>query len=151
VTHGRCWAWALGETPVELRAGDIVVFPPGDPHMLASARKARRSRSRALPASEGPLSTVSRHHGRECEPIGPGRLRVLACDAQPFNRLLAALPRVLHTTGTAGTLGTLFGFALAEAREATVGSESVLSLLSELMFVEVVRSYIRTLPPERTG
>jgi AraC-like DNA-binding protein len=75
----------------------------------------------------------------------------LGCDARPFNPLLAALPRVLHASGTAGTLGTLFGFALAEARDATVGSESVLSLLSELMFVEVVRNYVRALPPERTG
>jgi len=152
VTQGECWAWALDEAPVRLAAGDIIVFPHGDAHVLASQpgmRSApdhelyRRPKDRPLPfrVTAGDGANPSAH-------IVCG---YLGCDARPFNPLLAALPRALHTSGSAGTLGTLFGFALAEARDGTVGSESVLSLLSELMFVEVVRNYIRTLPPERTG
>jgi len=152
VTHGGCWAWALGDAPVRLTAGDIVVFPHGDAHVLSSAPGMRgtpdlalyhRPKDRSLPFRVTAGEAASWAAQIVCGYLG--------CDARPFNPLLAALPRVLHTSGGDGPLGTLFGFALAEARDAKAGSESVLRLLSELMFVEVVRSYVRTLPPEQTG
>src|SRR5512134_3553991 len=37
VAHGDCWCAVVGEKPVRLAAGDIVVFPQGDAHVLSSA------------------------------------------------------------------------------------------------------------------
>ena len=39
VTEGSCWAQAIGQPnpPVSVRAGEIVVFPLGDPNIMASA------------------------------------------------------------------------------------------------------------------
>ena len=42
-------------------------------------------------------------------------------------------------------------FAVAESRERRPGGESVLGRLSELMFVDVVRQYLATLPEDRTN
>ncbi len=76
----------------------------------------------------------------------------LGCDATPFNPLLAALPRVIHIPHRpGGAIGAFVQFAIAEAREQRQGGEVVLGHLSELMFVDVVRQYLATLPAERTS
>ena len=75
----------------------------------------------------------------------------LGCDARPFNPLLAALPRVIKVSDTeSGALGTLVKFALTESKEPRIGGRGVLSRLSELMFVDVVRRYLETLPADRS-
>jgi AraC-like DNA-binding protein len=76
----------------------------------------------------------------------------LGCDARPFNPLLAALPRVIRINDPAGgTLGAFVQFAVAESKERRIGGECVLGRLSELMFVDVVRRHLETLPAEGTG
>jgi AraC-like DNA-binding protein len=76
----------------------------------------------------------------------------LGCDARPFNPLLTALPRVILVSGHAsGALASYVQFALAESKEPRMGGQCVLGRLSELMFVDVVRHYLETLPPDRTG
>src|SRR5215470_6229876 len=37
VTRGSCWGAIVGEAPVRLAAGDIIVFPHGDAHVISSA------------------------------------------------------------------------------------------------------------------
>jgi AraC-like DNA-binding protein len=79
----------------------------------------------------------------------------LACDARPFNPLLEALPPMLKAgdphRNDNGWLGQFIHFAVAEVAEKRAGSESVLTKLSELMFIDVVRRYIEKLPPQQNG
>jgi AraC-like DNA-binding protein len=79
----------------------------------------------------------------------------LACDAQPFNPLLESLPPVINVGNPAhdgaGWISQFIRFAVSEATEKHAGSESVLTKLSELLFIDVVRRYLVTLPPEHTG
>lgn len=80
----------------------------------------------------------------------------LACDAQPFNPLFDNLPAVIRASGRAGEdgggwLGQFIHVAAAETASKRAGSESVLARLSELMFIEVVRRHLETLPAEQTG
>ena len=76
----------------------------------------------------------------------------LGCDARPYNPLLNALPRVMLVSGqTGGALAAYVQFALAESKGPRMGGQCVLGRLSELMFVDVVRHYLETLPPDRTG
>lgn len=74
---------------------------------------------------------------------------------RPFNPLLAALPRLLHVRREAGSPGDsldqLLDFTVAESREKRAGGECVRLRLSELMFVEVVRRHLESLPVEQTG
>ena len=37
VIAGDCWAGIVGQSPVRLSAGDIVLFPHGDAHVISSA------------------------------------------------------------------------------------------------------------------
>jgi AraC-like DNA-binding protein len=77
----------------------------------------------------------------------------LGCDAHPFNPVLAALPRLVHLRRPAADdgLAHLIDFALAESAQTRSGGRCVLLGLSELMFVEVVRRYLATLPAEQAG
>ena len=76
----------------------------------------------------------------------------LGCDAGPFNPLLAALPQVIRVSdGAGGAIDAFVQFAVAESKDPRPGGECVLGRLSELMFVDVVRRYLETLPADRTG
>ena len=77
----------------------------------------------------------------------------LGCDARPFNPVLQALPRLMHTRGVdgVGSIAELFRLAIQETATRRAGSETVLSKVAELMFVDVVRRYIDTLPNDARG
>lgn len=155
ITGGSCWAGLLGEAPVQLRAGDIIVFPHGDANVLSSTPGMREkldvARYRRPAEGEGhlPFRMTMGDAATESAHFVCG---FLGCDARPFNPLLAALPRVIRVSEpVGGPLGTYVRFAQAEAKHRRIGGESVLSRLSELMFVDVVRRYLETLPEDRTG
>jgi AraC-like DNA-binding protein len=153
ITLGSCWASVPGEAPMELSAGDILLLPHGDTHVLASAPGLRRAPDLAMYRRpvEGQLP-FSMTMG---DPAGPPAHFVcgfLGCDARPYNPLLAALPRVIRVSDRKdGALAALIRFALAESREPRLGGQCVLGRLSELMFIDVVRRYLETLPPEHTN
>ena len=153
ITEGNCWACIAGEPPIRLSAGDIIVLPHGDTHVLSSAPGLRRTPDMSLyrMPSDGQLPTNISMGG----PEGDATHFVcgfLGCDARPYNPLLTALPRVILIGGQAGgALSAYVQFALAESKGPRMGGECVLGRLSELMFVDVVRHYLETLPEDRTG
>jgi AraC-like DNA-binding protein len=155
VKSGACWGGITGEAPLRLETGDIIVFPQGDGHVLSSAPGMR--------CEPDPQIIERARVGRLPVPVkklggGPERVELvcgfLGCDARPFNPLLATLPRVLHLpreAGESGTLEHLVSLALLESSGERAGGDAVLARLSELLFVEVVRRYLATLPPENAG
>src|SRR5262249_8121996 len=42
ILEGTCWAIVDGEAPVQLSAGDVIVFPHGDTHVLTSTPGMRK-------------------------------------------------------------------------------------------------------------
>ena len=153
ITQGHCWACIPGQPPIRLAAGDIIVLPHGDAHVLSSTPGLRRTPDLALYRipSDGQLPTsISMGEARgEAAHFVCG---FLGCDARPYNPLLTALPRVILVGGQAGgALAAYVQFALAESKGPRMGGECVLGRLSELMFVDVVRHYLETLPADRTG
>jgi AraC-like DNA-binding protein len=153
VSEGSVWGGLDGEAGVQLTAGDIIVFPHGDAHVLSSAPGMRgrldlarfdaaREQPRPFALSVGAGATPSAHF--VCGFLG--------CDARPFNPLLAALPRMIHVRDRAGgAIEAFVRLALAEGADPRPGSDVVLGRLSELMFVDVVRRYLETLPAGRAG
>jgi len=153
ITEGNCWACIAGEPPIRLSAGDIIVLPHGDTHVLSSAPGLRRTPDMSLyrMPSDGQLPTSIAMGGPEGDPTH-FVCGFLGCDARPYNPLLTALPRVILIGGQAGgALAAYVQFALAESKGPRMGGECVLGRLSELMFVDVVRHYLETLPADRTG
>src|SRR3546814_7317579 len=75
----------------------------------------------------------------------------LGCDSRPFNPILDAMPRLLHVRSdeTGGNLTHgLIRVALEETHAPRAGGETILSKLSELMFLHAVRQHIDSLPEE---
>ena len=156
IARGGCWANAIGQEPIRLGEGDLVVFPQGDAHVLSSAPGMRATPDLSLFArGPAPLPFVYEMGGG-----GEERTRVvccfLGCDERPYNPLLAALPQSIHLSArgpraTVGWLGTLLNIAVAESGAARPGGENVLSRLAELMFVEMIRQHLEALPESERG
>jgi len=152
VVEGSCWGNIDGESPVQLEAGDIVVFPQGDAHLLASqptlrAGTARPNRPPREIGAQLPIVLVEGGSGAPAHIV----CGFLGCDARPFNPLLATLPRMIHVKSGGGLLEHLVRAAVSESAERGAGGEAILARLSELLFVEVVRRYLSTLPAEQSG
>jgi AraC-like DNA-binding protein len=156
IARGAAWGNAIGQQPIRLREGDIIVFPQGDPHVLSSAPGMRTPPVIPVaPHPSAPLPWVYELGGG-----GQDRARIvcgfLGCDDRPFNPLLSALPQTIHMSAgspasATSWLGTLFGIAIKESGGARAGGENVLARVSELMFVEVIRRYIESLPASQAG
>lgn len=154
VTEGSCVAIIAGADPVPLVAGDLVLFPHGDAHVMASAPDVK-----AVPAwevySPPPPGEVV---GLRCGGGGVVTRLVcgfLACEKGPCNPLLDALPPILRVNvradPTATWIEASLRFGASEAAAQRSGGATVLAKLSELLFVEALRSFIESLPPEQTG
>ena len=80
-------------------------------------------------------------------------LRFSGCDVRPFNPVLAALPRFLRIrpASQTGGLPHLIAFAMQELRERHAGGQAVKLRMAELLFVDVIRRYLETLPGEQVG
>jgi len=150
LTSGTCWGGLAGEPQVFMQAGDVLVFPQGDPHFMASAEGIRIGAHTHDAAPDRFPGTV--HLGP-----GPGSetsfvCGFLGCDVRPYNPLLASLPRRMHVSGvTGGWLSEFPRQVVAESQAGRAGSETMLTRMAELMFVEVVRRHLEELGPQRTG
>jgi AraC-like DNA-binding protein len=158
VTDGCCWGAVVGAEgePIRLGPGSVIVFPQGDPHVLSSAPGMRGTPDmRPFKGGDGEhLPFHLEHHGGGSDRVGL-ICGFLGCDALPFNPLLQALPRCIHIADAYmaedGWLKTLISATVKESRGRRVGGSSMLSRLSEMIFVEVLRRYMETLPSDTVG
>jgi AraC-like DNA-binding protein len=156
VTAGHCFATVGGGQPIPLEAGQALVITNGDSHIMSSSPGLR-----ADPPMPDVLEVAAAASKPFCINFGNGPdstnlvCGYLACDARPFNPLLESLPPVIKAGDPArdsvGWISQFIRFAVAEAAGKHAGSESVLTKLSELLFIDVVRRYLETLPLEHAG
>jgi len=154
---GWCWAQLDDESepPIRMEAGDAVIFPDGEGHYMSTELGLRSQPNMQLyyRPLDRTLPFVINEFGGDG---APARFvcGYLGCDARPFNPILDALPRMLHVraSSTGGMLtNDLIRVALHEHEEPRAGGETILSKLSEVMFLQAVRQYIDSLPSESTG
>jgi AraC-like DNA-binding protein len=156
VTKGRCFAALAGGTPIALETGEVLVITSAESHIMSSSPGLR-----ADPPMPDILQVAAAAEKPFCIKFGEGPVSTnlvcgyLACDAQPFNPLLDSLPPVIKVGDPAhdgvGWISQFIRLAVTEATGKHAGSESVLTKLSELLFIEVVRRHLESLPPEQTG
>ena len=160
IMKGAGWANVPGVASTLFEAGDVLVFPHGDPYSMLCEPgqppefdvEATMDYFREMAA--GRLPFVSKEGGGG-EPRSEFVCGFLGCDMQPFNPVLSTLPRLMRIrrseTGSDDLLSHLIDLTLVEARRRRVGGESIRLRLSELVFVEVMRRYLETLPAHETG
>ena len=150
VTEGRAYGGLAGEEQVALVPGDVIAFPHGDAHHMSSDRGLRLPDDRQLvPPSPYPFIA---HLGEEGPRATSFFCGFMGCDRRPFNPLLASLPRVLHMPGMSNPWLSGFTRQLAEeSRLGRTGAESVMTRLAEVIFIQMMRVYLDTLPAGQTG
>ena len=154
LTEGRAYARLPGGRKEELTAGDIVIIPHGDTHLLGNGSPEKPVDS---------FRTFAKHVARGLKVVrfgGGGEVTrfvcgYLACEPRLSEVFLAGLPRVLvvHVAKEASGqwLEHSIRFSVDAVNNAPAGGRLMLAKLSELLFVETLRRYISTLPPGQTG
>lgn len=154
ITEGECFVELDGQAPLQLVAGDVVLFPEGHAHRMASEPGLQP----ATPTAD--LQTLLTRRPRQLAYGGGGARTKLvcgymACDSRLARLLLAGLPPVVRVNVRGSNAGawleTSVRYALDEARSPRAGGAGVLAKLSELLFIEVLRMYIHEQSSGRTG
>ncbi len=163
VAQGTCWAGIPDGPSVQLSAGDIVMFPHGDAHVVSSAPGMRGNRDMTPFANakfdQLPLRVA--YNGQDASYSAPLEgsadativCGFLGCDLQPFNPLISALPRMLHLRATEDDawIARFTQQAVAESHAQRPGGEAMLARMGEMMFVDAVRRYADNLPTQSAG
>lgn len=139
---------AVGDERFHLCAGDLLIVPTGSAHSLY-----------ALGGMENTKVDISEQFGRSRETpicLGQGDLSAFiltaGCrfDAELGQPLMSALPSAIPILGvqksTPEWLRIGIEFLLQETRERRPGHQSILNRLGDIWFVEVLRTYIESLP-----
>jgi AraC-like DNA-binding protein len=154
VTEGSCVATVAGADPVPLAAGDVVLLPHGDPHVMSSSPDVTAVPAWEVYSPPPPGDVVGLRCGGGGEVTGLV-CGFLACEKGPCNPLLDALPPILRVNvrsdPTSAWIETSLTFGAREAAAQRAGGTTVLAKLSELLFVEGVRRYVESLPADQTG
>jgi AraC-like DNA-binding protein len=170
LTDGECWAGLVGEQPVKMQRGDVVLLAQGDAHVISSAPgmradpdvagyfdMARTKRPFRIHYDNGSQAFVDLDN-RLPLPGAQACSASFVCgfigfDLKPFNPLIATLPRMLHlpAEGRSALSEQFATFAAAESAARRPGSEALLERLSEMMFVDAIRRHVEHLPPESSG
>jgi len=153
IVDGTLFVSVEGTAAVQAHGGEIVLLPRNDAHTLASAPGLEPESARDLiqPAVTSGLARIS--HG------GGGAAVHLVCGFlahdQLCSPLISGLPRMLKVdvrqSTSRGWVEASVRFAANELIEGRRASSSVVSRLSELLFVEAVRNYSLTLGDQELG
>jgi len=138
---------------LDLIAGDIVVFPHGDPHIIFNGSPYNIDDSAHLQEVFSQGMTLRRSGGG-----GESTFFVcgyMECDRELSKIFLGGLPPVFKVNirnDPAGQwLENSLKFSASEAGAHRAGSDAVLARLSEALFVETLRRYMAELPSQQTG
>jgi AraC-like DNA-binding protein len=155
VAEGHCWiALADGER-IPLPPGTLALLPYADAHVLGSGEAGEPAPIvDLLPATPPRADVPVIVHGG-----GGAATRlvcgVLHCDELLFHPVLQTLPRLLVARPTAGAEASLVTATIrhlvAEAAAPQAGGACLRARLAELLFLEVLRRHLATLPPRTSG
>lgn len=153
VLEGSMFVALDGGPPIELHAGQIVLFPRNDIHMMASGVGIEPVSAGNLiqQSPEGGLLKIRHGGGHEPTSIICGFLGT----QDSVNPLFATLPRILHLdirrAASRDWVETSVRFAAAELIRGRLASSELMSRLSEVLLVEAVREYVATLGSRDQG
>jgi hypothetical protein len=156
ITEGGCTVTLADGSAFVLAAGEVVMFPRGDQHVIC------RTSQRAPDALT--RRDISKFFSREkvkplrCGGAGDATGVIsgfFSCDPQFSAPMLAALPRVmrisLNSDPRARWLQGAVRFSAHESAHSRAGATTMLTKLSEVLFSEAVRRHLEHASPSRAG
>jgi AraC-like DNA-binding protein len=143
---------ALGEgQEIQMTEGDFVAITRGEPHVFYSDRSAKPLRIIDIDRSSPRLGVV--RHGSRTRPLSTMICGNFTVSRPLFGSVLELLPPVLLLKPTAdgGWLEAILRRMVNESALERPGQRVALSRLTEVLFVEVLRSWIASLNPGQGG
>lgn len=154
LTHGQAYANIEDGQRIALSAGDIVIFPHGDSHLMGNGRDVEpKDNAKFLQEifSQG-LKVARMGGGGEITRFICG---YLVCDPQLSKSFLGGLPPMFKVSISGDSSGqwleNCIRYSVGQAVDSHSGSEIVVAKLSEALFAETLRRYVDLLPPGQTG
>ena len=147
VTEGPCHVEMPGLAPIHMKAGEVILFPHGDVHVLSSTPglSPMQITTEFVTKLTRPDSIANVRYGGQGE-----KTRLIcgffACDATLSGHLMARFPKAMHSRFDADSAATLLPKSVRPANGPRPGAGAVLGKLSELLFVDAIRAYIETSP-----
>jgi AraC-like DNA-binding protein len=154
LSEGRAYVELQDGDRVPLSPGDIVTFPHGHSHVLGSG-------TQSAPIDAGAALPGVLQRGLELLRGGGGGASsrfvcgFLACDPQLSSAFLSGLPPLVKVNVREDPSGQWLEnsvkFSVAQAANREAGASAMVTKLSEVLFAETLRRYIRSLPEDQTG
>lgn len=154
VTAGHCWLKADGSEPVRLERGSLVLVPHGLGHALMDAPD-----TPAVPFFDLPIERVTERYERLTYGGGGAGCKLICVvvrfDHAAAERLIDALPPILKVDAWDGGedrwLADTLRFIAREAEALRPGGETVITRLSDILVIQMIRHWIETESEAETG
>jgi AraC-like DNA-binding protein len=154
LTEGRGSVRLENGDHLALQTGDIVMIPHGDRHIVENGLA-----TQTIDDSEHLVEVLSQ--GLKLWRVGGGGevtkfvCGYMACDTRLGQVFLSGLPPVfkvnIRNNASGRWLENSIRFSVDQAHRSQPGGEAVLAKLSEVLFVETLRTYMAQLPPQQIG
>jgi AraC family transcriptional regulator, alkane utilization regulator len=153
VLQGQCWAQGDGGEPIRIEAGEALVVPHGDPHVLGSGLQHAAVDINHVVSPRVPAVDRIRYGG-------DGEATVVVCswfayEGDAPNPMMANLPPFFTTALRKRPAGPWIEqsieFVLGDAASRAPGSEMVAAKVAEVLFAEVLRGYVEAMPAHNPG
>ncbi len=155
VTEGSCWLTVEDmEEPVLLNEGDLVILPHGHIHTMTDDPKSPVTKLEDLKPKQ-PVEQNGIFYS-----MGQGAVTTLVCGGLQLedystNPLYSILPPFIHLRSkdeySVPWLQAIVELVRVETSVNRVEAETVITRLSELLFIQAVRAYIRTVGDRNAG
>ena len=154
VTDGQCLLEVVGEEPLLVENGNLVLLTCGTKHRLRSDLNATSEDLASLPVRKITDAYETLQYG------GGGDLTramygIVRFDHAAGQRLMDLLPNVLKidkwSEHSSDWLQSTLQFISREARELRPGGETVITRLADVVVIEAIRNWINTAPEANKG
>jgi AraC-like DNA-binding protein len=155
VTEGVAVVELMDGQILELKAGDVVVFPNADPHHISSSQGG----ARPFP-NYGISAKIESHDLSPLRAGGGGEVTrfvcgYMTCDPNVTRPILSGLPPAfkvsLRSDRSGLWLENSIKHLVEEAASGRIGSEAMLAKLSEALFIDTLRRHVAGLPEQQKG
>jgi AraC-like DNA-binding protein len=150
VVSGSCWLTLAENKKIRLDTGDIVAFPTGGSHGISDMPESER-----LPSAEVVVQLQQQHNPFSCCEQKPENVTSLICgsfthDTSLNHPFLRDLPCFIHIkaaeTPELEWLRMLMKVLACESRNPSPGSSVIIDRLTEVLFIQLLRTYMKDNP-----
>lgn len=154
ITAGKCWLQVGKNKPHLLHQGTIVLVPQGKGHVISSDVCAKPEDLFNIPVDKVSERYEVMRYG------GGGELTELTCGVVSFDhvsgqQLILHLPEQLiigsWDADTNSWLQSMLRFITNEAKELKIGGETIITHLSDILIIQVIRAWVDSAPEAHEG